>query len=159
LETVLHLQVANWHIECDPDATRTAYAPLSVGTDCSCNQCRNFNAAAGNTFPPEFITLAASMGIDPSKPAELMHWCREPSGLYLTGGWFHFVGRIVSGADAHEHEDGTGVIRYQLLAPGIEVGLSRHISLLPETFAGLAVSQLEFQTHVPWVLADVEPAP
>jgi hypothetical protein len=156
---VLHLQVAHWHITCDPDATRAAYAPLSVGADCACDQCRNFNAAAGQTFPPEFIALAASMGIDPSKPAELMHWCREPSGLYLAGGWYHFVGCIESGTDAHAHEDGTGVIQYQLLAPGIEVGLSRHISLIPETFAGFAVAQLEFQVHVPWVLADVEPAP
>jgi len=156
---VLQLQVANWHIECDPDATRNAYEPLPIGTDCSCDQCRNFIAAAGTTFPPEFTVLAASMGIDPSKPAELMHWCREPSGLYLTGGWFHFVGHIVSGADSHEHEDGTGVLMQQPLAPGIEVGVSRHISLLPETFSGLAVCQLEFETHVPWVLADVEPAP
>jgi hypothetical protein len=99
------------------------------------------------------------MGIDPSKPAELMHWYREPSGLYLTGGWFHFIGHIVSGADAHEHSDGSGLLQYQPLAPGIEVGLSRHISLLPETFPELAVSQLEFQTHVPWVLTDAEPAP
>lgn len=156
---MLRLKVANWHIECDPAATHAAYAPLPMGTDCSCDQCRNFNAAAGSTFPTEFTALAASIGIDPLKPAELMHWYREPSGLYLTGGWFHFVGHILSGDDAHEHEDGTGIIRLQSLASGIEVGLSRHISLLPETFSGLAVSQLEFQTHVPWVLVDVEPAP
>jgi len=156
---MLHRQVAYWQIECDPDATRAAYVALPIGTDCSCDQCRNFNVAAGKIFPSEFITLANSMGIDPSKPAELMHWCREPSGLYLTGGWFHFVGRIVSGADAHEHEDGTGVIQYQQLAPDIEVGLTRHANLVPDTFIGSAVCQLEFQTRVPWVLIDVEPAP
>ena len=156
---MLRLQVANWHIDCDAEATRYAYALLPIGTDCSCDQCLNFNAAIGRTFPSEFTALASSMGIDPSKPAELMHWCREPSGLYLTGGWFHFVGRIVSGADSHQHADGTGAIEQQQLAPGIEVGLSRHIGLLPETFSGLAVTQLEFQTRVPWVLADVDPAP
>ena len=152
------LQVSGWHLECDPDATRSAYVPLPVGAECSCDQCRNFTAAAGRTFPPEFTALADSLGIDPTKPAELLHLCREPSGLYLTGGWFHFVGRIVSGADAHEHADGTGVIQYQPLGPGIEVGFCRHVSLLPDTFSGLAVTQLEFQTRVPWVLADVEPA-
>lgn len=94
---MLRLKVANWHIECDPAATHAAYAPLPMGTDCSCDQCRNFNAAAGSTFPTEFTALAASIGIDPLKPAELMHWYREPSGLYLTGGWFHFVGHIFRG--------------------------------------------------------------
>ena len=155
----MHLQVANWQIECDAEATRSAYAALPVGTDCPCDQCRNFNAAAGRTFPSEFIVLAKSIGIDPSKPAELCHWCREPSGLYLTGGWFHFVGRIISGADAMPHSDGTGTIQYQPLAPGIELGLTHHTGLVPDTFAGLAVCQLEFQTRVPWVLGDVEPAP
>jgi hypothetical protein len=156
---VLNLQVADWRIECDPGATRAAYASLPVGTGCSCDQCRNFDAAEGKTFPPEFVALAASIGIDPVKPSELLHWCREPSGLYLTGGWFHFVGRIVSGADSHENEDGTGIVRQVALASGVEVGVSRHARLVPKTFAGLSISQLEFQTRVPWVLSDAEPAP
>jgi hypothetical protein len=156
---MMQLEVAAWQIACDPDATRLAYAPLPIGTDCSCDQCRNFNAAAGRTFPPAFITLAESLGIDPAKPAELCHWTREPSGLYLTGGWFHFVGHIVSGADAMQHPDGTGTIQYQVLAPGVEIGLTGHVGLVPGTFSGLAICQLEFQTHVPWVLADVVPAP
>jgi hypothetical protein len=156
---MMQLEVAAWQIACDPDATRLAYAPLPIGTDCSCDQCRNFNAAAGRTFPPAFITLAESLGIDPAKPAELCHWTREPSGLYLTGGWFHFVGHIVSGADAMQHPDGTGTIQYQVLAPGVEIGLTSHVGLVPGTFSGLAICQLEFQTHVPWVLADVVPAP
>lgn len=156
---MLNLQVADWRIECDPNATRSAYSSLPVGTGCSCDQCRNFDAAAGRTFPPEFTALASSIGIDPIKPAELMHWYRDTSGLYVTGGWFHFVGRITSGDDSHEHEDGTGVVRQQLLAPGVEVGVSRHTSLVPKAFAGLMISQLEFQTLVPWVLTDAEPAP
>ena len=155
----MQLQVATWQIECDPQATRAAYESFPPGTECSCDQCRNFNAAAGSTFPPEFIALASSLGVDPSKPAELMHWCREPSGLYLTGGWFHFIGSIISGADSHQHPDGTGTVSYEALAPGVEVGLTRHNALVPATFSGLAVCQLEFQTRVPWVLAGVEPAP
>ncbi len=156
---MIELQVANWRIECDPDATRAAYAPLPIGTDCSCDQCRNFNAAAGKTFPPDFATLAASIGIDPSKPADLWHICREPSGLYLTNGMFHFVGHIVSGTDAIDFD--TRNIQFQQLASGIEIGLTRNISRLPETFLsfGLALIQLEFLTYVPWVLTDVEPAP
>jgi hypothetical protein len=155
----MQLQVATWQIECDPEATRAVYESLPLGTDCSCDQCRNFNAAAGSTFPSEFITLAKRLGVDPTKPAELTHWCREPSGLYLTGGWFHFVGSIISGVDSHQHPDGTGTVSYEVLIPGVEVALTRHNALVPALFSGFAVCQLEFQTHVPWVLAGIEPAP
>jgi hypothetical protein len=155
----MQLQVAKWHVECDRDATRRCYEPLPVGTDCSCDQCLNFNAAAGHTFPPEFMALAKSLGIDPTKPAELCHWTREPSGLYLTGGWFHFAGRILSGEDAIQYQGQSGNIKLVPLAPGVEVGCTHHAGLVPASFAGVAVCQLEFQTRVPWVLAGVEPAP
>ena len=154
----MQLQVVTWEIECDPVVTHSAFASLPRGTNCSCDQCRNFDAATGRTFPPEFVALASSMGIDVSKPAELCHWCREPSGLYLTGGWFHFVGSILSGVDSCQHADGTGTVRLEPLASGIEVGLTRHSRLVPEAFAGLAICQLEFQTRVPWALASVGPA-
>jgi hypothetical protein len=155
----MRLKVANWQVECDPVTTRAAYELLPAGVDCSCDQCRNFNAAAGSTFPAAFVNLAGTLGIDPSKPAELLHWCREPSGLYLTGGWFHFAGGIASGPDSHQNPDGTGTVDLVALAPGVEVGLTRHCALVPAAFSGLAVCQLEFQTHVPWVLTDPEPAP
>ena len=153
----MQLEIANWQVACDPDATRAAFATLPVGTDCSCDPCRNFTAAAGRTFPPAFLKITTSLGIDPTKPAELCHWTREPSGLYLTGGWFHFVGHIVAGVDAMQHPDGTGAIQYQSLAPGIDIGFTRHTRLVPDAFSDLAVCQLEFQTHVPWVLADARP--
>jgi hypothetical protein len=71
--------VSRWLIDHDADATRRCYAPLAVGSGCDCNQCRNFDAAAGRTFPPEFVALADAIGMDPAKPAELCHWCREPA--------------------------------------------------------------------------------
>ncbi|HZH43383.1 MAG TPA: hypothetical protein VEY50_04810 [Lysobacter sp.] len=155
----MHLQVANWLVECDPEATRTAYSILPPGPDCTCDECRNFQAAAGRTFAPELYALFALLGIDPTKPAELCHWYREPTGLYYIGGWFHFVGHVLAGADAMQNPDGTGIINYQSLSEGSEVALTEHISLLPESFRGLAVVQLEFHTRVPWVLAGAEPAP
>src|SRR5262245_43183245 len=78
-----HVQrsVGRWLIEYDDAATRRCYAQLPVGTGCDCNECRNFDAAAGQTFPPEFLALVDALGVDPTKPAELCHWYREPSGL------------------------------------------------------------------------------
>jgi len=59
-----------------------------------------------------------------------------------------------------EHNnDGGGHLRYESLAPGIEVGLTHELGLVPGTFAGHQVCQLEFQTRVPWVLTDIPPAP
>ncbi len=155
----MQLQIAKWQVECDLEATQAAYASLAVGPDCACNECQNFRAAAGRTFTQELYALFAVLRIDPIKPAELCHWCREPGGLYLVGGWFHFVGRILEGADAMQHPDGTGTMNFEFLPGGAEVALTQHISLLPATFRGLAVCQLEFQTRIPWVLAGVEPAP
>jgi hypothetical protein len=148
--------VARWLIEHDPEATRRCYAQLPVGTGCGCNQCGNFDAAAGRTFPSEFLALADALGLDPTKPAELCHWYREPSGLYLTGGWFHFVGSILASEDVIQESGGTGTFRFEELVPGLEFGFTSRLALVRPVFAGMPVVQLEFQTRVPWVLAEPE---
>ncbi len=149
--------VARWLIDDDPDATRRCFSQLPVGTGCTCNQCRNFDAAAGQTFPSEFVTLVEALGVDATKPVELCHWYREPSGLYLTGGWFHFVGSILAGEDAMHWENNTGTFRFEELVSGLEFGFTVRLALVREVFAGLPLVQLEFQTRVPWVLAEPEP--
>jgi hypothetical protein len=149
--------VGRWLIEHDPDATRRRYTHLSAGTDCHCNQCRNLDAAVGRTFPSEFLGLADALGVDPTKPAELCHWYREPSGLYLTGGWFHFIGSILAGEDVMQWSDGSGTYHFEELVRGLEFGLTARLALVREVFAGLPIVQLEFQTRVPWVLTEAEP--
>jgi hypothetical protein len=148
--------VARWLIDHDPEATFRCYARLPVGTGCTCDQCRNFDAAADRTFPSEFVALLAALSVAPTKPAELCHYCREPSGLYLTGGWFHFVGSILAGEDAMHWENNTGTFRLEVMGAGLEFGLTARLALVREVFAGLPVVQLEFQTRVPWVLAEPE---
>jgi hypothetical protein len=149
--------LGRWLIEHDPDTTRRCYAQLPVGTGCTCISCRNFEAAAGRTFPPEFVALLDTLGVDPTKPAELCHWGREPSGLYLTGGWFHFVGTILAGEDAMPWKGNIGTFELEQLLPGLEFGLTNQLALVPQVFTGLPVVQLEFQTRVPWVLNEPEP--
>lgn len=150
-------KIGRWLIEFDPDITRNCYSLIPVGTGCSCSYCRNFDAAAGQTFPTEWYELSETIGIDPVKPAELCHWYREPSGLYFTGGWFHFVGSIVSGEDVKTYSGNTGSYRFEELVPGLEFGFGSHLSLVRSEFAELSIVQLEFQTRVPWVLAEPEP--
>jgi len=145
--------VARWLIDHDPATTRECFARLRTGTACTCNQCRNFDAAAGRTFPQDFIELCQLLGLDPTKPAELAHYCREASGLYLTAGWFHFVGRILDGRDVL---DGEGAYEFEKLPSEFEFGFTSRLSLVPDAFAGHPIVQLEFVTRVPWVLAEAE---
>src|SRR6056297_1587584 len=150
-------KIARWVIDHDPRDTRRCYAQLPVGTYCTCNQCKNFNAAVGRIFPTEFIALLDSLGIDPTKPAELSHYGRERLGLYLTGGWFHFVGSIVAGDDAIHWENHCGTFRFEQLGSGLEFSVTRRLALVREAFAGMSLAQLEFLACVPWVLAEPEP--
>jgi hypothetical protein len=151
------MQTARWLIDHDPDTTRQCFARRPIGTGCTCSGCRNFDAAAGRTFPADFIALLHSLGVDPTKPSELAHYCREPSGLYLTGGWFHFVGSIISGEDVVKWVDSHGTYHFEKLGSGCEFGFSKRLALVPKQFAGLPTMQLEFVTRVPWVLAEAEP--
>jgi hypothetical protein len=116
--------IARWLVDHEPEATRRCYEQPPVGTGCACNQCCNLDAAAGRTFVPDFVTLLGALGIDPTKPAELGQWYREPSGLFLTGGWFHFVGSILTGEDAMHWENNSGTFRFEEFNPGLEFGLT-----------------------------------
>jgi hypothetical protein len=149
--------VARWLIAHDPDATRRCYAQLPAGSGCDCSSCRNFEAALGQTFPDEFLHLLGTLGVDPTKQAELCHYCREGSGLHLTGGWYHLVGSIVAGDDACRRENGASTFWFEEFRPGFEFGFSARLALVQHVFTGLPLVQLEFQTRVPWVITDSEP--
>ncbi len=154
----MHRTISRWLIDHDPDATRRCVAQLSVGTGCTCNECRNFDAAAGRTFGSDFLVLLDTLGIDPTKPAELCHYYREPTGLYVIGGRFHFVGSILAGEDAVHWEKNNGTHRLEELAPGLQFGFTAGLLLVREVYDALPVVQLEFQTRVPWVLTEPEPS-
>src|SRR6516225_331242 len=91
--------VARWLIDHDPSATRQCFERLRDGSGCTCNECRNFDAAAGRTFPEDFTALCRLLEINPTKPSELAYCCGDASGRHQTNGWFHFVGSIVAGDD------------------------------------------------------------
>jgi hypothetical protein len=149
--------IARWLIEYDRGATQQCYAEVPTGTGCECIQCRNFDSALKKAFPAEFCAIADELGLDLAKPAELCHWCREPSGLYLTGGWYHFVGSILAGEDVMQLSDGIGRFRFEALVPGFEFGLGTHCVLARDAFGACPLVQLDFQTRVPWVLKEAEP--
>jgi hypothetical protein len=110
----------------------------------------------GPRLSPEFRSLADTLGIDLAKPAELCHYDRDDSGRYLTYGWFHFVGSVLSG-DNLVHTVGThGTYQFETLVPAFEIGFDRRLSLPSEPFKSGAAVQLDFMTRIPWMLNEPE---
>jgi hypothetical protein len=104
-------------------------------------------------------SLLEKLGISPNREVEIYHMARLESGRHLYGGWFHFVGSIISGADAAEK------VAENIWRPNLEesseyfcMGFSSRLELVREPFARLPLVQLEFTAKVPWVLATAEPS-
>lgn len=150
-------QVARWKIRHDPVATRNCYTQMPIGSGCDCSPCRNFNAAVSLSFPPEFFELAEALGLDPAKPAELCHYEREPSGRYVTNGWFHLVGSLIEIVGGKPFVDPHGFAHFSPLVSGVEIGLTARDDLAHKAFEGFQLLELDFLTRVPWVLDEPEP--
>jgi hypothetical protein len=147
--------IQRWQLEYDSDATRRCFVQLPVGSGCDCQECRNFFAAIDHAFPPEFTRIADKLGIDTSKPSELAHFGRDGHGPLIVGGWFHFVGSILAGADAMRYDaQGTGQFHLEHLTPTFQLGFTPQLALVPQPFDAHAVVQLEFHTRMPWLLAE-----
>lgn len=67
-----------WEFDCDRQATQQAYSSVKArGADtCICRGCRNFVLARDTLYPPQFLELLKSLGIDPLKDAEVYHIAR-----------------------------------------------------------------------------------
>jgi hypothetical protein len=152
------LTIRRWKLQSDPDATRSAFSHLELGSpeSCGCTDCLNFAAARERAYPSEILTVFDQLGIDSHKESEIWHYCREDSGVHLYGGFFHFVGSIESGKDAKEMVDGYGTIDLEAIGEGFEFGFTSNVALVPKSFGDALVVQLEFQTKIPWVLDSPE---
>jgi hypothetical protein len=138
-----------WHYTCDRDATVAAYSRVSMGytAACTCNGCRNFVAARSKAFPPSFMDLLDSLGIDPTKDAEIYHTARMSPGKHLYGGWFHFVGSL----------EVTGDFAPVEMGDGFSVWMCRSASQCLDGLKGLPLVQVELSaTAVPWCLDEEE---
>jgi hypothetical protein len=154
------IHLGRWQLGCDRESTRKAYAAVSMGgpEECGCEPCLNFAAARDQIYEPEVRALLEKLGVSPNREVEIYHMARLESVRHLYGGWFHFVGSIISGADAAEK------IAENMWRPNLEeiseyfsLGFSSRLELVREPFAGLPLVQLEFTAKVPWVLATAEP--
>ena len=152
------IEIAGWLLECDPDATRRALTEVPAGAPeaCGCLHCRNFAAARDDVYGPDLRILLTQLGVPADREAEVYD-CgpAERFGYRRAGGWFHFVGRIVRDPLIDEAPPARPFV---LLGPELQVYFVAGGALVPDALAGHSVVQLEFETEVPWVLAEPVPA-
>jgi hypothetical protein len=144
-------QVLEWTIEVDREATQQAYEQLGP-LSCSCLYCRNY-AAAYPKLPATLLNFFDSLGINPAQEGEICELCQHKDGSHLYRGFYHVVGRIISGRDSKGALD-EPTPRMGHLAPLCEAfsaGFTEQVSLVPDWFPR-PVLQVEFVGNVPWVL-------
>ena len=161
MQTVDSIRFGRWELSCDPESTRKAYAAVSIGgpEECGCEPCLNFAAARGQVYAPDVLALLEKLGISPNREVEIYHIAREESGRHLYGGWFHFVGSIISGADAAKQvAENTWQPDLEETSEYFSLGFSSRLELVRAPFKQLPLVQLEFTAKVPWLLATAEPS-
>ncbi len=151
------IEVAHSRIECDPQATRQAYAQRATGSpeECGCLHCRNFAAARRQTYPEQALNLFTKLGINANREAEIYHNGQLPSGLHYYGGWFHFVGEFLPGiADQQDNHEDNHEFEFVSLSEHFQIAVTSRVHLIPSSFEGLPLVQLEFLAEVPWVISE-----
>jgi hypothetical protein len=154
------IHFGRWELAADPEATRKAYAGILKGgaDECPCEPCKNFIAVRLRVYPAEVLDLLDKLGISFSRETEVYHMARLRSGKHLYGGWFHFVGSILSGADAAKQvADNVWRPDLENVTEDFSLGFSSRIELLRKPFEGKPIVQVEFTANVPWVISSPEP--
>jgi hypothetical protein len=149
------VQFGLWVVLSDPAATRQAYARIgdTRPVPCNCYGCQNFNRVRDQIYPAEVLSLFDRLGITPHREAEIYEGGPDTGGLHTHGGWYHFVGRIKSGGDARvQKSPNWGGFDLMPVGETFSLGFTEYAGLVHEAFDGYPVVQIEFVTHVPWVL-------
>jgi hypothetical protein len=91
------LQIGGYEIEYDRDATAAAYSVISIpGPEgCGCAYCRNWIAGRERAVHSEALALLSKLGIPANGEIEVYEYPggSKPHGY---GGWYMFVGRLLS---------------------------------------------------------------
>ncbi len=153
------LEIGPWTIEVDVEQTARVYELTTRGspTDCGCEACRNFMALSEAAFPLQFRTWLSALGVDCRKAAEVHEWSPVSEGRLTYGGWFHGVGRIVTGVLATATS--LGVVQavearpWHAVTDTFKVIVDERRDLAFAEFGEAPVIQIEFMAELPWVLS------
>jgi hypothetical protein len=155
------IRFGRWELSCDPELTRNAYAAVKIGgpEECGCDPCLNFAAARHQIYKPDVLALFQKLGISHDREVEIYRMACLGPGRHLYGGWFHFVGSIVSGADAAKQiAENTWQSDLEKTSDSFNLGFRSQTELVRPPFKNLPLVQLEFTAEAPWILDRAEPS-
>ena len=153
------ISLGRWTLDPQPALTRDAFAPIEQGAAdiCPCDLCCNFVAARDRAYPDEFRTFLNKLGIPQDREAETCYMHRLDNELHAYCGWFHCLGQVLEGTDAFvSRDESSGSYDLFRMTDVFEFGITMRAALVPDSFPGGGVLQIEFVTQIPWVI-DVEP--
>jgi len=130
----------------DPEATAAIYATLRNGwaEDCGCVGCRNLLAQRDEVYPAAFRELLQRLGIDSNKESEAVADGPLENGLHHYGGWFFFVGEMVTAGEC-----------MSIISESPYFGcMFTRVGPCPKEFRDDARLAVEFEAHFRWVLND-----
>lgn len=152
------LDIGNWVLEVDVDATRRAHEQIAHGAaeQCGCPYCRNYMAARRHIYDETVMGLLTTLGVRSDRESDLYD---APSiagdGRLHYHGWFHAIGRVV-------HDpwvDGDGPCEpLHAFADHYHICFSPADGLTPSVFAGNDTIEVQFFVDVPWLLPEGAPS-
>jgi len=130
----------------DREATAAIYAGLDGGwaEECQCVGCRNLMAQRDAVYPSAFRELLNRLGIDPNKEAEAVADGPLENGLHHYGGWFFFVGEMVTAGEGISEVSDSPYFAY----------FFNRVGPCPKAFRGGPHLGIEFIAHIKWILDD-----
>lgn len=142
----MELVVGDQTIRYDQEATAAIYARIRNGwaEDCGCVGCRNLLAQRDEVYPAPFRELLRRLGIDPNKESEVVADGPLENGLHHYGGWFFFVGEMVTAGE---------YISVISESPCFAHFFSR-VGPCPKEFRDVPRLCIAFEAHFRWVLKE-----
>jgi hypothetical protein len=143
-----------WEFEVDTELTSKTYGKAKEGNSdaCDCGDCKNYRAQKSAAFPAEVLEFFAVVGIDYRKESEAYTTHQLENGLYHYSGWFHFAGNVLKRGSRQAIDPDTEITT---LSENFRIWFRRggDLSFFDK---GTELVQVEFETHLPWIIEESE---
>jgi len=148
-EIRLPIDVAQFLIEMDAEATCACYAKMPEGPGCDCSLCENFRLVGHRAFPTAVHVTFGQLGVDFSKPAEVCDYFETRDGLRKYGVSYYFIGRL---ANPPVEAETIRTLSFRRFSAEVEYEFAFPWAPIPEPMKGMELVQFEFAAMLPWLL-------